>query len=261
MKYQIAAAAAALCLTGCAGAAFYVSADDPVLAVCQQPAVAGISTLQAAVGSANDTNPDMPGAGQALVSGQVIALRQAAAAYRQYAGQVAAGHPRFAVALRNTVTEFSVVASSPTRLTTDSVARAADASAGQVTSACSSFRVGRAPAHGRPGPGVWDWGLFWAVTGGYLIAVIAASWVIAAGQRTRPRASRLSPQCIIALSFVWWATIFTAAWRAWKHFIATASLTPDERKDDRIAAQQAEIAQLEEQLSEGKKKQPSKGKK
>lgn len=241
----------ALLLTSCSTAVSYVGASDPVLAVCQQPDVANVGTLQDTVDNANDTNSWGNHNGQMLTDTDVGNLNRAARSYREYATQ-AAGHPRLANALRNEAQQFTVAASAPNGLTTNSVAVAADMFSGQIQKSCAAFRVGHAPAAAKAGPGVWDWGLFWFITLGYLLMTAIAGYVIAVGQRTRPRKDRLAPGKILRLSLVWWVSIFGAIGRAWTQFIARATLSPDERKDDRIEAQQKEISRLEKQIRKDK---------
>jgi hypothetical protein len=238
-------------LGACAGtAAVYVQPDDPALAVCQSSAVQGISDLVQAVDNANNTDPDAPwtgDAGQALVPAQVTGLEHATGTYRQYAVQVAA-HPALASALQNEAQEFVTAAASPTRLTTNTVARAADTFSGEITGTCSALQVGTAPKAVRPGPGIWDWHLAGFALAGYLLTALAASYVIAIGQRGYPRRDRFTPAKISILSLVWWMFIFAAIARIYGRAIATATLTPDERKDDRIAAQEEKIRRLQGEL-------------
>lgn len=247
-------AVACLLLTGCGAAATtYVRADDPVLTACQSPAVGNIASLQNAVDYANNTGGiNGPGDGQQMLPDQVASLKQAAVAYRIQAARVGA-HPAFAAALRNEAQEFTIAAFSPTGLTTNTVAVAADRFSSQIQADCASFQVGTAPKPGKPAAPA-DWGLVWAIIGGYLIMALAAGYLIAVGQRSRPRGKRLQPGEIFWLSLVWWVTIFTAIARAWGHMISSATLTQDEKKDDRIAAQQKAISKLEDQLKKPGKK-------
>ena len=240
------AALLALLAAGCAGPAMYVTAGDPVLRTCQAASVQDIASLQSIVDEANSTNDSsMGGEGIEMSAGQISSLQQAAVKYRLLAAQVPA-HPGFAAALRNEAQEF-MVATSDNGLTTNSVAIAVDKFAGQIQGDCGSFTVGTAPQAGKPGPG-FDWGLFWLVTGGYLAMTLIASYVIAYGQRSRRRKKRLAPAQIFWLSMVWWVTIFTALGAAYRQSIASATLTRDEKKDDRLAALAKENARLEVQL-------------
>lgn len=76
---------------------------------------------------------------------------------------------------------------------------------------------------------------------------LLASYLIALGERRKPRKERLSPGLIFWLSLAWPVTIFASIVRAWAQVLAAATLTRDEKKDDRIAAQQKQIAALEAQ--------------
>jgi hypothetical protein len=238
-------------LGACASrAAIYVPPGDPALTVCQAPDVQAIGSLVQAVDNANGTDPAAGWtgeSGQPVSDGQAADLRRAASGYRQYANQVT-GHPALARALRNEAQVFAIAVSSPTGLTTNTVAVSADTLSGEITGTCAALQVGTAPKAARPGPGIWDWKLAGFALGGYLLAALAASYVIAIGQRVRPRRDRLSPGAVAGRALVWWVFIFAAAAAAWRHAISAAVLTPDERKDDRIAAQQQEIQRLETKL-------------
>lgn len=238
-------------LGACAGrAATYVPAGDPVLTVCQAPDVQGIHSLVQPVDNANNTDPDAGwsgSTGQALSDGQVADLKRATVTYRQYATQVP-GHPALASALQDEAQEFAIAAGSPAGLTTNTVAVAADSLSGEITGTCAALQVGTAPKAARPGPGIWDWKLAGFALGGYLLAALAASYVIALGQRVKPRRDRLSATGVLFRALVWWVFIFTAVTAAWRHVISVAVLTPDERKDDRIAAQNKEIRRLQGEL-------------
>lgn len=251
---RTAIAATCLLLTGCGAAATtYVRADDPVLTACQSPAVGNVAGLTQSVDNANDTGGyNGAGDGQQMQPDQIASLKQAALDYRVLAARVSA-HPAFAAALRNEAQEFTIAAFSPTGLTTNTVAVATDRFSSQIQADCGAFQVGTAPKPGKPAPPA-DWGLVWAIIGGYLIMALVAGYLIAVGQRSRPRSKRLQPGEIFWLSLVWWVTIFTAAARAWGHMISSATLTQDEKKDDRIAAQQKAISKLEDQLKKPGKK-------
>jgi hypothetical protein len=241
-----AAACAGLLAAGCGAAAVYVPAGDPVLRACQAADVQDIDAQRTAVDQANNTNNSPDGGvgyGIQMSPGQITALRHAAASYRTLAGQVT-GHPAFTAALRNEAQEFTVAASD-NGLTTNSVAIAVDKFAGEITADCGSFTVGTAPEAGKPGPGVMNWGWFWIASLGYLAMALAAGYLIAVAQRAKPRKKRLSPGQISWLAAVWWVTIFTAAGGAYRQLLATATLSPDERKDARLAALAKENAQLE----------------
>ncbi len=108
--------------------------------------------------------------------------------------------------------------------------------------------MGTAPQATRPGPGVWDWGLFWGVVLGYALMGLVAQVLLAIAQRSKPRGKRLGPGGIFWRSLVWWAFIFTAAAQAWGQVIASATLTRGEKHDDRIAALAQRNAELEAQL-------------
>jgi hypothetical protein len=237
----------ALALTGCGGAAVsYVSASDPVLAVCQAPEVQGNSSLVQSIDGANNTNPDSSWSGDKLSQlnyAQVSDLQHAAASYRQDAERVT-GHPEFGEALLNEAQEFTVAAASPNGMTTNTVAVAADTASAEILDDCASFRVGTAPKPGKPA-GPWAWGLTGIVLGGYLLMALLASYLIAVGQRSLPRKKRLAPAVIFWRSLAWWVFIFAAIARVWTNFIVSATLTADDKKNDRIAAQDKEIARLQ----------------
>lgn len=241
-----------LLLAGCSSAVTYVSATDPVLMVCQAPDVQNIGNLQKAVDNANNTSGGInDGHGRAMTSSQVSDLQQAVRTYRAYAGQVA-GHPVFADDLRNAAQEFAAAASSPTGLTTNTVAVAVNMYSHRITATCGAFRVGIAPRAAKPGPGLWDWNLFGIVLSGYLAMIALSSYVIAVAQRSRPRKKRLGPGGIFWWSLIWWVSIFAALARTWGHLISSATLTKDEKKDDRIAAQQKEVARLQREVDKGR---------
>jgi hypothetical protein len=236
----------ALLAAGCGNVTTYVAAGDPVLRICQAADVQDIDAMRTAVDEANNTNNSpngMPGDGIMMSADQVTALRHAAASYRTLAGQVT-GHPAFTAALRNEAQEFTVAASD-NGLTTNSVAIAVDKFAGEITGDCGSFRVGQAS---KPGPGVMNWALFWAALGGYAAMTLIAGYLIAVAQRAKPRKKRLSPGAIFWLSTVWWVTIFTAIGGSYRQLLAGAVLSPDEKKDDRLAALAKENARLEASL-------------
>lgn len=233
-------------LAGC-GKTMFVSASDPVLQVCQSASVANNQSLQSAVDAANNTDPVAPGSGQAMTGQQISGLRQAARDYSADAAQISAGHPAFAAALRNEAFQFDSAASGPAGITTNSIAVATDTYANQIQGDCAAYRVGTV-AHTRPGPGIWNWGLFWVVTGGYAFMVLIASFLIAVAERSRPRRKRRGPGAIFGLALVWWVSIFLALGRTYGHVIASATLTSDEKKDDRIKALQKRNAQLEADL-------------
>jgi hypothetical protein len=248
IKYIIAAGAAAL-LCGCAASPVWISPGDPVLTACQQPAIANVANLQGTVDRANDTNPAAGWSGdqpEQMTSTDVANLRKAAGSLRAWAAQVDAGHHWFANALRDEAQQYVIAAAAPRGLTVNSVALATDTYAHQIQAYCGRFRAGHAPAAGKPGPGLWDWGLFWLVAGGYLAAAVISSQVIALGERSRPRNLRLAPGQIALRSLMWWVFIIGAIIRAWLHSLARATLTKDDRQADRIAEQAAEIRRLEQ---------------
>lgn len=229
-------------LAGCGPVVTYVTASDPVLRICQSADVQNIDALQVSVDNANSASDWS----QQLVPDQAAALKRAAAGYRVMAGETS--HRGFAAALRGAAQEFSVAAASPTGMTTNTVASAADKFSGEIQDDCNSFTVGTVPKAGKPGPGVWDWGLFGIVLGGYLLMMLIAGYLIAVAQRSKPRKKRLGPGPIFWLSTVWWVTIFTAIGGVYRHALAGATLTRDEKKDDRLAALAKENARLEAQL-------------
>jgi len=241
------AGALAVLLAGCGGVATYVTAGDPVLRICQAADVQNIAYLQTTVDQANNTNDSImgngSGAGIEMTSDQITSLGQAAARYRLLAVQTPA-HPGFAAALRSEAQEFTV-ATSDNGLTTNSVAQAVDRFSNEIQGDCGSFTVGTAPKAGKPGPGVMNWALFWIALGGYAAMTLIAGYLIAVAQRAKPRKKRLSPGAIFWLSTVWWVTIFTAIGGSYRQLLATAVLSPDEKKDDRLAALAKENARLE----------------
>lgn len=253
MRIRYLAAGGLLLLCGCATSPVFVGSADPVLAACQQPAIANVANLQRTVDYANNTNPSpLGGDGDQMTRQDTANLHAAAGSLRAWAAQVSAGHPWFASALRNEAQQYTIAAGAPNGLTTNTVAVATDTYSGQIQGYCGRFRVGQAAPPGKPGPGLWNWGLFWLVTGGYMAAVVAASRVIALAERSRPRNKRRAPAQILLRSAVWWAFIATALWRAWTSSLQNATLTKDDRQADRIAAQDAEIKRLEK----GLKKEP-----
>jgi hypothetical protein len=254
VKKRIALFLAVLPLAACGGTAVsWVSAGDPVLAVCQAPDVANISILTRAIDNANNTNPapSESGSGQRMVTAQVTGLQHAVTSYRQDAGQVP-GHPAFAAALRGEAQEFDIAAASATRLTTNAVAVAANAFSAEIQADCASFQVGTAPEPANPGKpaGPWPWGVTGIAAGGYLIMMLITSYVIAVGQRSRPRAERLNPSRIFWRSLVWWVSIFSAVASAWAHAIQSATLTKDDKKDDELKRAEAELAAANKKLAE-----------
>lgn len=235
---------------GCgSGAVSYVTASDPVLSVCQASTIAGITGLQNAVDSANASGVNGTDAAYSLSAGDVTGLKQASASYLTLADRITAGHPAFANALRNESVEFTTAASAPDGYTTNTVAVATDKFATTIQDDCASFQVGTKPGYVPAGPGIWNWGLFWVAAIGYLAMALAVSFLIAGAQRNKPRKKRLSPGAIFWLSTVWWVTIFTAVAGVYRHALAGATLTRDEKKDDRLAALAKENARLEARLA------------
>jgi hypothetical protein len=248
-----------LLLTACgSGAVSYVSSADPVIRICQLPAIGNLGTLQTAVDNANNTNPSGldggPGYGQELTLNQVSNLKKAAASLTTAASQVS-GHYGFQQNLLNEADELTTAADAPGGLTTNTVAIATDKYTSQVETDCGSFRIGTAPAqsHGKPGPGIWDWSLFWLALGGYLLMIPVASVVISFSEREKPRAGRWPAGKVFLLSVLWWVSLLIAAANAYRQLIGRLQLTPDERKDDRITTLQLETKRLEKELKMGKK--------
>lgn len=236
-------------LAGCgAGAVSYVSAGDPVLRACQTSAVQNLAVMQVSVDNANNTDSGGvgSGSGQMMSPAQINDLKAAAVSYRGLADEVSA-HPGFASALRNEAQEFDVAASASDGLTSNTVAVATDRFASQIEGDCGSFQVGTAPKAGKPAPAA-NWGPFWFWAGIYAVMALVSGYLIALGQRSQPRGKRLKPAGVFWQSLVWWVFIFAALGRAYSHVIWSASLTRDEKKDDRIAAQGKKIAELESQL-------------
>lgn len=233
---------------GCgSGAVSYVTAGDPVLSACQASSITGITGLKSAVDSANASGVNGTDGAYAMTQGDVTGLKSASASYLTLASQVEAGHPAFADTLRNESVEFATAAAAPNGYTTNSVAVATDKFARDLQATCASFQVGTKPGYTKPGPGIWDWGLFWIALGGYLAMMVIAGRLIAVAQRSKPRRKRFSPGQIFWLSTVWWVTIFTAIGGIYRHSLASATLTRDEKKDDRLAALAKENARLEAQ--------------
>lgn len=234
---------------GCgSGAVSYVTASDPVLSVCQASSIVGITDLQTSVDSANASGVNGTAGAYAMSSGDVTGLKNASASYLVLARR-AAGHPAFANTLRNESVEFATAAAAPDGYTTNTVAVATDKFATTIQDDCASFQVGTKPGYVPAGPGIWNWGLFWVAAISYLAMALAASFLIAVAQRNKPRKKRLSPGAIFWLSTVWWVTIFTAVAGVYRHALAGATLTRDEKKDDRLAALAKENARLEARLA------------
>lgn len=239
----------AILAAGCAsGPVTYVTASDPVLSICQQPSIENIGDMQLSVDNANNTNdrPNGGGTGQQMSDSQIYNLKTAVSDYRRFAGMVP-GHPNFATALYNEAQEFTVAASSPTGLTTNSVAIAVDKYAGEITGICGSYRVGTAPKAVKPGPGIWDRGLFWAAAGIYIFLVFACSFILALGERAKPRKSRISPGKIFWLSVIWPLISFAVAAHTYRQVIESLKVTPAEKQEDRLKALTDENTRLEKE--------------
>lgn len=230
------AGGACLALAGCAGVpATYVSDSDPLISICQQPVIGNLGVLTQSVDNANNTDPSGMGyKGQVMTSDQITALKSAATSLNSYSVTVAGSHPAVARSFANEANEFTTAASAPNGLTTNTVAVATDKYGKQIENACGSLTIGTAPKGYKPGPGIWDWSLFWSVLGGYIFMIFAGSWLIAIGERSKPKGFRLSPAGVFWLSLAWWAALVIFAGRIYAQLIESATKTPDEKKDERI---------------------------
>jgi membrane protein implicated in regulation of membrane protease activity len=236
-----------LLVTACASDVSFVSANDPVIGICQQPAVLNITTAQNAIDNANNNAGMMDGSdtGQQMTQAQVNQIEADAKVYSADAVQLNDSHPALANDFRTESSLFFGAIAQGNGLTTNTVAVAVDRYAGDITGTCGSFRVGTAPHQNKPGPGIWDWHLFWLAFGGYLLMIPVASVLIAFSEREKPRNLRLSAGKIFWISTIWWVALIVLAARIYRQVLESVKTTPDERKDDRIAILTKDIKRLE----------------
>jgi hypothetical protein len=241
-----------LALAGCGASHLnYIKPGDPVIAACQQPAVANLDDSVQAIDNANNNSGGISGngTGQMMSDAQVKDLKAGAISLAQIAVKVRAGHPGFADSLLNEAQQFSVAAASPTGLTTNTVAIATDKYQSQIDKSCASFTVGTPPPPGKAGPGA-DWSLVFEIIIGYCVMIFVTSYLIAVGERAKPKNRRMEPYEIFWLSTVWWVALLIRAGVIWGQLIETATKTPDEKKEERMNALAAENRKLETRLAE-----------
>lgn len=226
----------------------YIQPSDPVIAVCQQPVVANIDNDDQNIDYANNYNDN----GRAMSSEQMKQLAADSASLTRLADTVLITHPVFARAMLNEAREFATAGASANGFTTDTLATAVDGFTSQVDGMCSSFTVGTAPKAAKaakPGPGLWDWQLFFEVTLGYVLMVFIASYLIAVSERSRQKHSRLTPTEIFWLAVIWPIGLSVKAGEIWAQFLLAASKTDEEKKDERMDALAAANRKLEQKLA------------
>jgi hypothetical protein len=251
--------AAGMLAAACSTTVSYVSASDPVIGICQQPAMLNISNDKLAIDNANNTDTGAPGAygsGQAMVKSQITSVLRDGKAFAADVSSLQNQHPGLASDFRAESALFEAAGNSPGGLTTNTVAVSVDKYTGLITGACNSFEVGTATQETvKPGPGFWSWSLFGIVLGGYVFMIIVSSFLIAISERRIRRGLRRSSVKLFWLSVIWPVMIWVAIFNAWWQMLDQMKLTPGEKKDDRFNALTRENARLEALNDELRKKQ------
>jgi hypothetical protein len=252
-----------LLVTGCAStAAVYVPAGSPLLAICQSAQGMGLPQLDAGIDHANNTNPQATwgqGFAQPLDASTLAALKADASLLSADSARAVPAGRDFAAALLSLSQEYRYASVAPDGFVSNQDAIETDTYTAEVAGDCASYQPALAGAASlvrhKPRPAIWDWPLFGIVTAGYALAVLLCSFLLARAERAKPRMTRMTSGKVIGWSLIWWLTFALAGISTWKAALSRLQLTPDDRRDDRmaeqeamIAASQAEYSKLEKQL-------------